>query len=69
MQTHRNEVKTVLPAPTADVPVRVSLDDTPAWLAFHGLEIVGWDEKRGGALVRKKTIEPDVDDDGRDVWN
>ncbi len=44
------------PAPTANVGVTVSLDMTPDWLAAHGLEIIGWDDARGGALVRKKTV-------------
>ena len=46
--------KTMLPAPTADMPVKVPLEDTPAWLEANGLEIVGWDEKLGGFLVCKK---------------
>lgn len=43
------------PAPTKDRPVKVSLEITPEWLAFHNLEIVGWDEHRDGILVRRKT--------------
>lgn len=48
------ELKDFPPAPTAEQPVTVSLELSPEWLEFHNLEIVGWDEKRGGCLVRKR---------------
>jgi hypothetical protein len=50
------ELTDMPPAPTADKPVTISLENGhDAWMAFHNLEIVGYDEKRGAVLVRKKT--------------
>lgn len=49
------ELNHLPPAPTADAPVTVSFELSPEWLAFHDLEVIGWDEKCGGMLVRKKT--------------
>lgn len=43
------------PAPSAGKPVKVALELTPDWLEAHNLEIVGWDEKLDGILVRKRT--------------
>lgn len=42
------------PAPTQDNPVKVSLEIAPDWLAAHNLEVLYYDEKRRGFVVRKK---------------
>ena len=47
--------KTLPPAPKPGQPVTVSLDDLPAWLALHDLEIAGYD-KAGRYYVQPKGV-------------
>lgn len=49
------------PAPGPGAPVKVTLDDLPRWLEFHGLEIAGYD-KSGRYFVQKKDTERKVSD-------
>lgn len=44
--------KSLPPAPKPGQPVTVSLDDLPAWLALHDLEIAGYD-KAGACIIVK----------------
>jgi hypothetical protein len=47
------------PSPVEGMPVVVPFDLLPEWLAYHGLEITGFDDR--GWYVRSKQVQADKD--------
>lgn len=50
------------PSPVEGMPVVVSFDQLPEWLAYHGLEITGFDDR--GWYVREKQVQVEKDGEG-----